>query len=105
MYSTPEAAAASVLTACAAAIIIPYGVGRLGGPIAPALVLLLAIVAAAAMLLWLLRGSSRLDLLAFTSIVAGVATALLWLAWPALLPTGGGSDLTHHLQLVDFIER
>ncbi len=31
--------------------------------------------------------------------------ALLWLAWPELLPIGGGSDLTHHLQLIDFIER
>ena len=30
---------------------------------------------------------------------------LLWLAWPALLPLGSGSDLTHHLILVDYIER
>ena len=30
---------------------------------------------------------------------------LLWLAWPALLPLGSVSDLTHHLLLVDYIER
>lgn len=30
---------------------------------------------------------------------------ILHLAWPALLPTGRGSDLTHHLLLTDYIER
>jgi nucleoside-diphosphate-sugar epimerase len=30
---------------------------------------------------------------------------VLALARPSLLPPGGGPDLTHHLQLVDYIER
>jgi hypothetical protein len=34
-----------------------------------------------------------------------MAAWLLWLAWPHLLPISGGSDLTHHLLLVDYIER
>jgi hypothetical protein len=34
-----------------------------------------------------------------------VFAALIWLGWPSLLPLGGGSDLAHHLQLVDYIER
>lgn len=38
-------------------------------------------------------------------VVALTLTYLLWLGWPALLPLGTGSDLTHHLQLVDYIER
>ena len=47
----------------------------------------------------------RLDLLAFAAIAGLVAAWLFWLAWPHLLPTSGGSDLTHHLLLVDYIER
>ncbi|MDO8681001.1 MAG: hypothetical protein Q7R30_20985 [Acidobacteriota bacterium] len=43
------------------------------------------------------------------AVLMGVVLVLLgWtlqLAWPALLPTGRGSDLTHHLLLTDYIER
>lgn len=39
------------------------------------------------------------------AVVLGVLGALVWLGWPELLPVGGGSDLTHHLQLIDFIDR
>ncbi len=64
----------------------------------------------AATILWHRRSSARrdawrADLAAFVGVVLGVLAALLWLAWPELLPTGGGSDLTHHLQLIDFIDR
>jgi hypothetical protein len=38
-------------------------------------------------------------------IVLGVLALLASLAWPALLPPGGASDLTHHLMLVDVLER
>ena len=49
--------------------------------------------------------SNRFDSLAFAAIVGFMAAWLLWLAWPHLLPISGGSDLTHHLLLVDYIER
>ena len=38
-------------------------------------------------------------------VVAGVLVLLAWPTWPGLLPPGGASDLTHHLMLVDAIER
>ncbi len=47
----------------------------------------------------------RSDLIMFLTIVIGMLTWLLWLAWPHLLPIGEGSDLTHHLLLVDYIDR
>jgi len=45
------------------------------------------------------------DTAAFLLIVASVFGWLLWIARPALVPLGHGPDLTHHLLLVDFIER
>ena len=51
------------------------------------------------------ESTATLDLLGFAGVVLAVLGALLWLAWPELLPIGGGSDLTHHLQLIDFIDR
>lgn len=44
------------------------------------------------------------DSLAFLVVVVSTLAYLLWLAWPALLPLGSGSDLMHHLLLVDHIE-
>ena len=38
-------------------------------------------------------------------VVASVLGLLLWLAWPMLLPPGAVSDLTHHLMLMDYLER
>ena len=38
-------------------------------------------------------------------IVLGVLVILASPTWPALLPPGGASDLTHHLMLVDVLER
>jgi hypothetical protein len=45
------------------------------------------------------------DQLAWLGIVIAVGAWLLRIAWPSLLPPGHGSDLTHHLLLVDYIER
>ena len=45
------------------------------------------------------------DLAAWAGVVVGLLGWILQLAWPALLPPGRGSDLTHHLLLTDFIER
>jgi hypothetical protein len=45
------------------------------------------------------------DTSAFAAIVAAVSAWLFWIARPDFLPLGHGPDLTHHLMLVDFVER
>lgn len=57
--------------------------------------------------LWLRRHASwhGSEILAWAAVVVAATAAGLALAWPALLPVGGGPDLTHHLVLVDYIER
>ena len=45
------------------------------------------------------------DLAAWAGVVLVLLGWILQLAWPELLPTGRGSDLTHHLLLTDYIER
>ena len=52
----------------------------------------------------LVRGG-RADLAALAGVVVVLFGWMLQLGWPALLPTGRGSDLTHHLLLTDYIER
>ncbi len=42
---------------------------------------------------------------AFITVVSALFAWLLWLARPSLLPVGSGPDLTHHLALIDYIER
>ena len=45
------------------------------------------------------------DLIAWSGIVVFVTATLLRMSWPALVPLGRGSDLTHHLLLVDYIQQ
>lgn len=102
--------AASAIAAPVAAILGSYLLDRFGATISPLPVLLFSLTCGASMLLWCLRAATRrdagrADLATFAGVVLGVLVALLWLAWPELLPPGGGSDLTHHLQLIDFIDR
>ena len=40
----------------------------------------------------------------FVMTVLGSAAALMWIAWPSLLPGGSGPDLTHHLMLIDYLQ-
>ena len=106
-----EAVAVSVITVLVSAVAASYLLDRFGVTIAPVPVLLLSLVCGAATLAWRParpaghQSKAALDLVAFAGIVLAVLAALLWLAWPDLLPIGGGSDLTHHLQLIDFIDR
>jgi hypothetical protein len=46
-----------------------------------------------------------IDSVLYVAVVAAVLGYLAWIAWPALLPPGSGPDLTHHLLLIDYIER
>jgi hypothetical protein len=102
-----EAVAASAIVMPAAAIVAAYIVYRSGRTIAPFAVLPLSIVAGACTLIWLWRRSAwtARELIVFAAIVGGVFAWLLRVAWPDLLPPGGGPDLTHHLVLIDYIER
>jgi hypothetical protein len=101
----------SLTTALVAAVVASYLLDRLGVVIAPWPVLLVSLACGAATFGGRPRPLARhasgaaLDLAGLAGIVLAVLTALGWLAWPDLLPVGGGSDLTHHLQLIDFIER
>lgn len=45
------------------------------------------------------------DIIAWFGIVIFMIAVLLRVSWPSLLPPGRGPDLTHHLLLVDYIER
>src|SRR2546426_6433311 len=86
---------------------VAYAMDRIGLAIAPFVGLAAAVTAAASVFFWLRPVASREsgESAAFAAIVAGVLAYLLWLARPGLLPIGGGPDLTHHLMLVDYIER
>jgi hypothetical protein len=88
-------------------IVIAYLADWLGFTIVPGAILVLALCATAALAAWLraevqLKG---LELAAFALLEAIVFAGLLWRAWPDLLLPGGGSDLAHHLQLVDYLDR
>jgi len=102
-----EAAAASAVSFLASALISAYLADWLGFMIAPFAILPIAAAAAAATFSQL-RPDATGDRPAFIAFAAGVCITfalLLWLARPALLPTGSGPDLAHHLALVDYIER
>ncbi len=102
-----EVLAASALALLASTIVAAYLVERSGRTIAPFAILPLSVAATATMGVWF-RGHVRWqagEVAAFAAIVAAVLAWLLWLAWPALLPLGSGADVTHHLLLIDYIER
>jgi hypothetical protein len=89
------------------AIFSAYFTDWVGLTISPAATLVASVVLSTALSVWLSRQASAgwLDLLVFTAIVTAVLAWLLWFEWPDLLVPGGGADLTHHLQLVDYIDR
>jgi hypothetical protein len=107
VFTRAEAVTAAIVAFLASAMVAAYVGDTVGVPLHPLAILMLSVVGAAAMTITLRRSSARDrgDLIAFVTIVAGVACLLLWLAWPSLLPIGAGPDLTHHLLLVDHIER
>jgi hypothetical protein len=110
LWTRAEMAAASLVAGLVAAVLAAYLLDRLGVRIAPVLVLLVAVACSAATMVWWRRAllgarAPRGDLAPFAAVVLGVLAALFWLGSPELLPPGSGSDLTHHLQLIDFIDR
>lgn len=102
-----EAAAASLVSFLASAVITAYLADRIGVAIAPFAILPLSLAAAASLGLWLRRraASDRPALAAFALIVSGTFAWLMWRARPDFLPTGTGPDLAHHLALLAYIEQ
>ena len=93
----------------AAAAVIAYLCGWLGLVLVPAAVGLGALVIAAAASFTLRSDAPRCEsdgsTWAWAAVVGGTLVALCAAAWPGLLPPGGASDLTHHLLLVDVLDR
>lgn len=87
-------------------MLIVYLCGVMGVAFTPARVGAFAALVwlAAARLLAARSRPARGDLTVLTLVVASVLVWLLWRAGLPLLPLGRG-DLTHHLQLVDYLER
>src|SRR5262245_56582178 len=103
-----------MVTFPAAAIVLAYLGDAIGLTLHPLPILVLSLGAAAAAAGVLARSARNAEhamkddgqeLLVFFGIVAFIAAWFLWLAWPSLLPVGSGSDLTHHLLLIDYIDR
>ena len=111
MFTRAEATAVTLVTFPAAAIVLAYGGDAIGLTLHHVPILALSLAAAAAVAKNLAQDrpvegrASWAELVAFLAVVAFVAGWLLWLAWPHLLPIGSGSDLTHHLLLIDYIDR
>lgn len=104
--------AAASIAALAALVIAPYLLGWSGAALRPWLTGVLALALAADVFRRVgtdADGPAEADgawsCAMWLAVVAGVATWLVWASWPLLLPPGGGSDLTHHLVLVDVLAR
>jgi len=105
--SLAEIMAAGVTAFLASVAVVPYLFDALGQGLMPT-ASLAASAAVGVTVAWSARRGARAgwsDLAAWAGVVAVVLAWLLRLAWPSLLPPGHGSDLTHHLLLVDYIER
>ncbi|HYB93571.1 MAG TPA: hypothetical protein VEC39_01265 [Vicinamibacterales bacterium] len=104
-YSLAEAIAVFVTGWLALAAISGYLVDAAGFGVQPWLAAAIATVVAVAGMLTARVERSVPELAAWAGVVGfGIAVAAR-LAWPSLLPPGRGPDLTHHLLLVDYIER
>jgi hypothetical protein len=101
-----ELLAVTATTLLAIVIAVSYLADVIGLGIMPAESAMAATLTAASLFLLLQRRVRwTQDAALWTGVVVVVCAVLLWLAWPSLLPPGSGPDLTHHLLLVDYIER
>ena len=113
-----EAAAASVVTFLASAVVSAYAADWCGLPIVPLAVLMVSLAAAGAVFFALGRADraaaalgseadadARVARWIFAAVVVAAYAWLLWLARPEFLPTGSGPDLVHHLALIEYIQQ
>src|SRR5262245_65869156 len=91
----------------AATTVIAYLLDFVGVGFAPTLACLIALAAGGVALasFALTADWDRADLAAFAAIVGLMFGWLMWIARPSFLPLGSGPDLTHHLLLIQYIER
>jgi hypothetical protein len=107
VLTSAERFATVAVVVLAAVVALPYFGHQLGFGFAPTAV---AIAAAGVGVITFFaidghRVRLDVDVLLLAAVGAGVFALLVTLTWPALLPPGSGPDLTHHLVLVDYIER
>lgn len=101
-----EALAISAASAPAAVIVCAYLLDSIGLRFPP-LALLVVFLATGGTSFVKLRPRVEWhadELLVFLAIVSAIVAWLLWIAAPTFLPLGSGSDLTHHLLLIQYIE-
>jgi len=103
VFSRAEAVAASIVSFMAVAILAAYAFDAIGLTLHPFAILAIAALAAGTIAARMRTTTENWS--AFGATVAGMLAWLIWLAWPHLLPLGRGTDLTHHLLLVDYIDR
>ena len=104
--SGAEALAASSVTALAVPILLSYLLDRSGLPFPPLAILPFAVVGPLLTLFTLRKRAEwrPVEIAGFAAVVFATFTWLAWRARPWGLPVGSG-DVTHHLLLVDYIER
>lgn len=101
-----EALAVSAAAMPAATIVAAYLLDRAGLSFPP-FALLFVFAGAGAGAFWLVRHEVewRVDeAIALAAIVTATFAWLMWIAAPFFLPLGSGSDLTHHLLLIHYVE-
>ncbi len=102
----PEVASAALVAAMSGSLIVVWIVAWPGFPLMPALGLAAGVLAGGGALYGLRPfDGGRAALVAWLTVVLGVAVWLLTFAAPGWLPPGNLADLTHHLLLVDVLDR
>jgi len=105
--TSAEIAAGSLAGMMAGVVVLAYALDVLGLSLAPWAVLAAVLTAGGFTASRVARHSDSDGpaFAAWTAIVLAMFAWLSWLAWPALMLPGRGSDLAHHLLLIDYIER
>ena len=105
--SAAETIAAAVSCWLAFVVLFGYSLDLAGVGVRPAMILAASLMGVASVVgpLWRRARVDAADLAAWAGVIAFILVAVLRLSWPSLVPPGRGPDLTHHLLLVDYIER
>ena len=105
--TSAEAWTLAAVTIPASSIIGAYAIDAAGFTFRPWVMLPFVLACAVGVASSALRRSTpaRADTRTFVAIVVALTAWLLWLARPTFMPLSTGPDLTHHLLLIDYIER
>ena len=102
-----ESIAVALAASAAFIVVFAYVADRVGVAFKPVLMLAAGGLPAAALIIvlgrWALWDGG--ETATFAGIVGGTFGWVLWIARPTLFPLGSGPDLTHHLLLINYIER